>query len=139
MTRRYKTASGGDVEIRAYVKRADELWKHASNAHRDSDYDATAILVIHSCISLADAACIAHQGSRYAGTSHDEAVQYFYDLGIPGDDFKKACRRLGQVISEKNAAEYGGSNLTGKNADSIHKNGERFREYLFGTILKKYQ
>lgn len=139
MTRKYKTTSGGDPEIRAYIKRANELWRHASQAHRDKDYDACTIMVIHASISLADAACVVHQGSRYAGTSHDEAVQYFYDLGIQDADFKKACRRLGQIISEKNAAEYGGNNLTENNADSIYKNGERFRGYLFETILKKYQ
>lgn len=139
MTRKYKTASAGEVEIRAYIKRANELWRHASSAYRDGDRDACAIMAIHSCISLADAACVAHQGSRYAGTSHDEAVQYFHDLGFRDDGFKKACRRLGQIIGEKTAAEYGGNNLTEKNAEFIYKNGERFREYLSETILKKYQ
>lgn len=61
--------------------------------------------VIHAATSLTDAACIAQQGSRYAGSSHDEAVQYFYDLGIQDDDFKKACRRLSQIISEKQGAD----------------------------------
>ncbi len=138
MTRKYKTTPGGDIEARAYVKRADELWRHASQAYQDKDYDACSIMVIHSCISLADAACIIHQGSRYAGTSHDEAVQYFYDLGLQEEGFKKSCQRLGQIVGEKTIAEYGGTNMTGKHADFIYKNGERFRSYLLETILKKY-
>lgn len=138
MTRSYKTIKGGEIEIRAYIKRANELWRHATQAYRGQDYDACVILLIHSCISLADAACLMHQGARYAGTSHDEAVQYFYDLGMPDDAFKRACRRFGQIISEKTAAEYGGANQTPKSAESIYKNSERFRVYLFETLLKKY-
>ncbi len=138
MTRKYKTVSGGQPEIRTYVKRANELWRHATNAYQERDFDAFAIMAIHASISLADAACIAHGGARYAGTSHDEAVQYFYDLGISDEGFKKACRRLGQIISEKSAAEYGGSNLNAKAAKAIWDNSERFRDYLFETLLKKY-
>lgn len=138
MARAYKTARGDENQIRAYVRRSHELWKHGSNAFRDQDHDACVILVIHSCIALADAACIAYQGFRYAGTSHDEAVQYFYDLGIQTEEFKKACRRLGQIISEKTAAEYGGTNLTGKETGSIYKSGQRFRDYILDALLKRY-
>lgn len=138
MTQKYKTAHGGETEIRAYVKRANELWRNASRALDNKEYDACAIMVIHSCISLADAAGIAHRGARYAGTSHNEAVQYFHDFGLQDEGFKRACRRLGQIIGEKTAAEYGGANLTAGAANSIHKNGERFREYLFETILSDY-
>jgi hypothetical protein len=138
MTRKYKTTKGGEREIRAYVKRSNELWRHALYAYQEQDYDAFAIMAIHASISIADAACIVQQGSRYAGTSHDEAVQYFYDLGIQEEGFKRACRRLGQIISEKSIAEYGGNNLNAKAAASIHLNSERFRDYLFETLLKKY-
>jgi hypothetical protein len=138
MTRKYKTVAGGQTEIKAYVKRANELWRHADNAYQEQDFDAFAIMAIHASISLADAACIVHSGARYAGTSHDEAVQYFYNLGISDEGFKKACRRLGQIITEKSAAEYGGSNLSAKAAKTIRDNSDRFRDYLFETLLKKY-
>lgn len=138
MTRKYKTVKGGETQSRAYVKRSNELWRHALFAYQEQDYDAFAIMAIHASISLADAACIVQQGERYAGTSHDEAVQFFYDLGIQNEGFKKACRRLGQVISEKSIAEYGGSNLNAKIAESIRLNSERFRDYLFETLLKKF-
>jgi hypothetical protein len=138
MTRKYKTVKGGEHEIRAYIKRSNQLWRHALNAYQEKDRDAFAIMAIHASISLSDAACIVHQGTRYAGTSHDEAVQYFYDLGIEDEGFKKACRRLGQIISEKSIAEYGGANLDAKTAESIRLNSERFRDYLFETLLKKY-
>lgn len=138
MTRKYKTAKGGQAEIRAYVKRSKELWRNASRALENQEYDACVIMVIHSCISLADAACVAHQGARYAGSSHDEAVQYFHDLGIQDEGFGRACRRLGQMIGEKTTSEYGGKNLTAGSADSIYKNGERFRDYLFEVVLKDY-
>ena len=138
MTRQYKTVKGGEREIRAYVKRSNELWRHAQFAYEERDYDAFAIMAIHASISLADAACIVKQGERYAGISHDEAVQFFYNLGGQNDGFKKACRRLGQIISEKSVAEYGGTSLNAKTAESIRLNSERFRDYLFETILKKY-
>ncbi len=138
MIRPYKIIKGGETEIRSYVKRSNELWRHAQYAYQEEDYDAFAIMAIHASISLADAACILKKGERYAGTSHDEAVQFFYDLGIQDEGFKKACRRLGQIISEKSVAEYGGTNLNSKIAESIRLNSERFRDYLFETILKKY-
>lgn len=138
MTRTYKTVKGDRNQILSYVKRSNELWRYSSDAFRNQDHDACAVNAIHSCISLADAACIMHSGSRYAGTSHDEAVQYFHDLGFHDDGFKRACRRLGQMVGEKTTAEYGGQNLSAKDAESIYKNGERFREYLFSTILKDF-
>ncbi len=42
------------------------------------------------------------------------------------------------MIGEKTTAEYGRQNLSEKDAESIYKNGERFREYLFKTILKDF-
>lgn len=138
MTRHYKIVKGAETEVRSYIERARELRRYAEEAYRNQDCDACAILTIHASISLADAACIVHKGARYSGSSHDEAVQFFHDLGIQDDGFKKAARRLGQMIGEKTAAEYGGKNLTSKEIESIYKNGERFREYLFTTILRDY-
>lgn len=138
MTRSYKIAKGGEAEIRAYVKRSNELWRNAARALDNQEYDACVIMAIHACISLADATCIVHQGARYAGSSHDEAVQYFHDLGIKDEGFGRACRRLAQIIGEKTTSEYGGKNLTTSSAHSIYKNGERFREYLFEVMLSDY-
>lgn len=139
MTRSYRTSEGNKLHVLSYVKRANELWRYASEASENSDFDACAVNAIHACISLVDAACIAHSGARYSGTSHDEAIQYFHDLRIPGDNFKRACRRFGQMIGEKTAAEYGGRNLSSKEAESIFKNGERLREFLFETILADFR
>lgn len=139
MTHAYRTSKGSGIQVHSYIKRANELWRYAQTAYDNRDFDACAVNTIHSCISLADAACIAHGGARYSGTSHDEAVQYFHDLHIPDENFKRACRRFGQMIGEKTTAEYGGHNLTPKEAESIYKNGERFREYLFSTILTQFQ
>jgi len=61
MTRKYKTVKGGETEIRAYVKRSNELWRHALFAYEEHDYDAFAVMAIHASISLADAACIVQQ------------------------------------------------------------------------------
>lgn len=138
MTRRYKTVTGTKGHIQAYMKRANQLWRYATDAFHNGDFDACAINAIHSCISLADAACITVKGTRYAGTSHDEAVQYFHDLGLSDEGFSRARRRLGQIVGIKSAAEYGGSNLTRKDVDTIYKNGERFRDYLFKDLLKEY-
>lgn len=138
MTRTYRTSKGGPTEIRSYVKRANEFWRYAAEARRNQDHDACVMLSIHSCISLADAACVAQSGARYAGSSHEEAVQYFHDLGLENEGFKRACRRFGQMIGEKTTAEYGGRNLTEKESESIFKNGERLREFLLETILKDY-
>lgn len=139
MTRSYRTSKGDKSHVQSYVKRANELWRYASEAHENRDFDACAINAIHACIALADAACITHSGARYAGTSHDEAVQYFHDLRLPDDNFKRACRRFGQMIGEKTTAEYGGRNLTSKETESIFKNGERFRAFLFETVLMDFQ
>ncbi len=139
MTRKYRTSKGGHTQVQSYVKRSSELWRYALEAHEHGHFDACAVNAIHSCISLADAACIAHGGSRYSGTSHDEAVQYFHDLHISDENFKRACRRFGQMIGEKTTAEYGERNLSQKEAESIYKNGERFREYLFSTILSGFR
>lgn len=138
MTKQYRLAKGDQTQIRSYVKRSNELWSYAMDAYQKKDHDACAILVIHSCISLADAACIVQTGARYAGTSHDEAVQYFHSLGLPDEGFKRARRRLGQIIGMKTISEYGGSNLREKDAETIYKNGERFRQYLFDSLLKDY-
>lgn len=139
MTPSYRTSKGDKTHIQSYVKRSNELWRYAAEAYGNRDFDACAVNAIHACISLADAACMAHSGARYAGTSHDEAVQYFHDLRLPHDNFKRACRRFGQMIGQKTAAEYGGRNLSSKETDSIFKNSERFRAFLFETVLIDFQ
>lgn len=139
MGKKYKTAPGGHVEIRSYLKRSHELWKHASNAYHGGDHDACVILVIHACISIADAACIASKQCRYAGTSHSEAVQFFHDLGYPTEEFRKAVRRFGQIIGIKTAAEYGGKNLLKSDAELVFTHGQRFRDYLLESILRRYE
>jgi len=139
MTPSYRTTKGDKTHVQSYVKRANELWHSASEAYKNSAFDACAINAIHACISLADAACIVHSGARYAGTSHDEAIQYFHDLRLPHDKFKTACRRFAQMIGAKTTSEYGGRNLTAKEVDAIFKNGERFRAFLFETVLMDFQ
>ena len=54
MSKKYKVVSGGAPEIRVYVKRSDQLWKHAENALKTKDYDACSIMVVDDCKSLVE-------------------------------------------------------------------------------------
>lgn len=138
MAKTFRTSEGGESEIRSYIKRSNQLWRYASIAHENQDFDACAINTIHSCISLSDACCLKIEGRRYAGSSHEEAVEFFHNLRHPSDNFQQAVRRLGQIVSGKTTAEYGGRSMTQKDAETIYKNGDRFRSFVFEEILRQY-
>ncbi len=133
----FKTRPVSPSEEAAYWSRSDECWVLARKAFEEGKRSGSAINIIHSVIALADLICIRFSGKRYAGSSHDEAVDFYAKLPIQEDEFKKSVHRLGQIVSLKTHAEYGGSPISESDLSHMLKSAERFRSYALSKLGKK--
>lgn len=131
--KKIRTAPVSRTEIRQFRKRAEECFELAKMAFANKYWLGTCINAVHSAIAWADCLCIAEKGLRYAGTSHDEAVDLYFSLNLRDEDFKKSIHNLGRLISIKHHAEYMGKPLSSDEAESALKALTRFQEF----VLKK--
>lgn len=91
---------------------------------------------VHAAISFADCLSIFKRGTRYAGASHDEAVQFYAALNLDEADFRQSISHFGKLISIKHAAEYADQALTEKDAQAVLKALSRFRDFIFKRLPK---
>ena len=133
----FKTRPVSPSEEAVYWSRAEECWSLAMKAFEENKRSGGAVNIIHSVIALADLMCIRFSGKRYAGTSHDEAVDFYAKLPIQEDEFKKSIHRLGQIVLFKTNAEYGGRPISQSDIAHMVKSAERFRNYVLEKLGKK--
>lgn len=124
-------------EEETFWSRAEECWELALLAAERGRWSGCVINAIHTAIALSDLMGARFAGKRYAGTSHDEAIQFYSTLGLEDEEFPKSVRRLGQILSLKTLAEYDGSPVTETQARQLLKNAERFREYIFQKLKRR--
>lgn len=132
----YKTVSVDRTNLHTYRKRAEECLRLADLAYEQKLWFGTCINAVHAGISLADCLSIFKRGTRYAGSSHDEAVQFYGTLNLDEVDFRQSISHLGKLISVKHAAEYADQTLTEKDAQASLKALSRLREFVFKRLPK---
>ena len=133
----FKTRAVSPAQETAYWTRAEDCWALAKRAFEEKRWTGCTINLIHSLVALADLMCIRFSGKRYAGTSHDEAVDFYAKLAIQDPEFRKNVHRLGQIVASKTEAEYGGSPITENGASQMMKSAERFREYVLAQLGRR--
>src|SRR5262249_39425423 len=104
----FRTRSVEPTEEEAFWRRADECWDLALHAAQKEQWVGCVINAIHAVIALADLMCARFAGKRYAGTSHDEAANFYATLEVRDEEFQKSVRRFGQILSSKTQSEYEG-------------------------------
>lgn len=125
-----KTAPVPKSELRQFRKRANECFHLAEIAFTKKYWSGTCINAVHAAVALADCACIAEKGLRYAGSNHDEAVELYSSLQLKDENFRKSIHNFGRLISIKHQAEYTGKALREEDAESVLKSLSRFHEFL---------
>ena len=131
-----KSAPVDKAKLAVYRKRADECVNIADQAFRDSMWYGTCINAIHAAIALSDCLSIFLRGTRYAGSNHEEAIDFYGTLGLKKDGFQKSIQNFGKLISIKNMAEYSDKTLTEKDADAALTTLKRFREFVVSLLPK---
>lgn len=126
----YKTVSVDRTGLHTYRKRAEECHRLAEQAYEQELWFGVCINAVHAGISLADCLSIFMRGTRYAGSSHDEAVQFFGTLNLDETSFRQSISHFGKLISIKHAAEYAERGLTEKDAQAALKSLSRLREFV---------
>lgn len=132
----YKTASVDRTDAAIYRKRAEECLHLAEQANEQKLWFGVCINAVHAGISLADCLSIFKRGTRYAGSSHDEAVQFYGTLDFDIADFRQSISQLGKLISIKHAAEYADQALNEKDAQAALKALSRLREFVLRRLPK---
>ncbi len=125
-----KTVSVDKSKLNVYRKRFEECHRLAQQAFDSEQYVGCCILVVHAAISLADYCCIKVLGLRHAGSNHSDTLGLYSRLSIKHPEFKNSIGRLGKIISLKNMAEYDDEVITQKDASSILKDLNRFKEFI---------
>lgn len=119
-----------------HLQKAEEFIATASRAYEDGRYNASVLNSIHAVISAADALVIYVKGLRYAGTKHEEAVEFFSTV-FPGDtELKKNVQRFGSIISIKTRAEYTETLQKSEGAENALRDAERFLNYVKSKLPK---
>lgn len=134
--KKFKTVSVSKSQIHYYRKRADECFQLAHEALTKKYWFGVCINAVHAAIALADALCITEHGLRYAGSRHDEAVDFYSTLALKGADFSQSILHFGKLISIKNHAEYAEKHIDEKDASSTLKSLDRFKTYVLGQLPK---
>ena len=132
--RKFKTTPVDLANLRHYKTRAEECHRLAKYACAEGLWFGTCINAVHSSIALADSLSIFFRRTRYAGTSHDEAIEYYSTLQLNKPNFHNSIQKLGTILSIKNQAEYADETLTEKDATHILKQLDRFREFILKIL-----
>ena len=128
--RTFKSVPVDRTNLIYYRKRADECIKLAEHAQANRLWFGACINAVHGGIALADCLSVFFRGTRYAGTSHDEAIQFYSSLQIDKPEFRQSIQNLAKLISIKNASEYAGEQINEKDAEAILKSLLRFRDFV---------
>ncbi len=127
---KFKTVAVSAAKLAIYRKRATECRVLAANAYTKRMWFGTCINATHAAIALADCLSIVRKQLRYAGSNHDQAVNFYATLQIDDPQFKKSIQQLGKIISMKHVAEYMGDPIKQKDAETCLKQLERFEDFI---------
>lgn len=103
-----RTRSLERIRYRDYRNRAEEFRRAMRDEADFERFNAAALLGIHALVSLTDALTVLVVGRRSASERHADAVTLLREAsGLRGvQKSNKAFRRLGDVLSQKNAVAY---------------------------------
>jgi len=132
--RTYKTVSVDRTDLAVYHKRAEECLSLAHQALEQRLWFGVCINAVQAAIALADCFSIFKRGTRYSGSSHEDAVDFYATLNIEEANFKQSVSHFGKLISIKHAAEYADKALMEKDAQAALKSVSRLKEFIIGRL-----
>lgn len=130
----YKTVSVDRTDLAVYRKRAEECLSLARHALEQKLWFGACINAVQAAIALADCLSVFKRGTRYSGSSHEEAVDFYATLNMDSAHFSQSVSHFGKLISIKHAAEYADKALTEKDAQAALKSLSRLREFIIGEL-----
>jgi len=120
------------LSVDVFVGRAKQLRIARELVKDDADYSsATALLAVHSAISLNDALLVQWTGKWTQGKSHQEAVnQTERECGRRQID-KAGLKHLRTLVGDKSAISYGDKSTSHSTARSLAESAKRFEAWAF--------
>jgi HEPN domain-containing protein len=113
----------------ARLRLAEEFLASAESDLQAGRLNAAASAAVHASIHANDAVCLALVSERWKGKSHREALGLLQRACRGTKHEAQAARRmqqLGQILSVKTDAEYGGRALTSDEAAKVTERAKRF-------------
>ena len=130
MTWKLKTQTVTKSYFSNYLKRSDECIRTAHEAHSRKDWNAATICAIHACVSASDAFCVYFLGKHHSGDNHLDAARLLRNINRQDEKLSTNAKRLINVLSIKNMAEYEERLIFKKEAERVLKNSHKFPEYI---------
>lgn len=98
----------------------------------DPDYSsATALLAVHSAISLNDALLVQWTGKRAKGNSHQQAVTQTDSECSKRQIEKTGLKHLRSLVSDKSEISYGSKRISHETALGLSEAAKRFEAWAF--------
>ena len=117
-------------EYKKYQRVAEHFYRASADSISLEYWTAAGVLIVHSAIAFADAACIQYSGQRSAGDDHEDAIELLDSLLVQSKEKAKAMTHLRRIIEEKTKVSYLGDLYTAGQAKDLWKHLERFRSWI---------
>lgn len=120
------------MSVEVFVARAEQLRLARELVREDADYaSATALLAVHSAISLNDALLMQWTGKRSKGTSHQEAVdQTERECGKRRIE-RNGLKHLRSLVGDKSDISYGEKRVSHSKALVLAEAAGKFEAWAF--------
>lgn len=117
---------------KVYLKKSRDNYEAMGGAFAQKNYNAVGTLALQTVISSADAVCVFEKGMRSVSQNHGDVCDLLMQTRLP--DVKEKCSTLKHVIAKKNAIQYEGRNVSGKEAGELVKWTERFFLWVSSVV-----
>jgi hypothetical protein len=133
----FRTSPCTRQDAKARLRHAEKYLEVADLVSEDSSDGAyssvAAALAVLSGIASADAACCGVLGRRSRSVNHHDAERLLAEISPGGPDAATALRRL---ISLKDTAHYGLTDVSGKNLETTVKQARRVLDFATAQLLR---
>ncbi len=122
-----------------FLLKAEELLASSKRELGDGQYNAAAVLAVHSVISACDAVCAKVLGERYSGADHMAAVNLLKQLPFDAQEVGIKVQQAVCVLDIKNKAEYSDILIKQDASEQAVKQAERLLEWVRAKASKNGQ
>ncbi len=119
-----------------YLKKADEFFESAKDAHSKGNWNSCVTNSVHAAISSSDSIMIFFKGVRNAGEKREDVISLLRTLDF-GEEISKKIWQLQRLLQIKNAAEYEEKLMSQQDAENALRDAERFLGWVKEKVAAK--
>ena len=128
----YKKVNPDRAQI--YWAKAQDFFRTMRDAANARNWNGAGLAAVHCAISASDALLVAKAGLRSASKTHEDVVDLISNH-VHHPQTREQCKRLANILAEKNLIEYIDKTYPEKEALAIQKQVERYINWAQTLLL----